>query len=82
MSLKVITKPSHWSNADIRDIERELIGLIAPDSYVEIVAVRSMKYRPAKQAHADWQTLSESTVLRRSKLALEVKFYIQAPVSK
>lgn len=82
MSVKVISKPAHWTSADIRDIERELIGLIAPDSYVEIVAVRSMKYRPAKQAHADWQKLSESTVLRRSTLALEVKFYIQAPVSK
>jgi hypothetical protein len=71
-----ITVPAHWADADIKDIEREIVGLVIEaakldeDSTVAVSGIRCHGvYRQT------WATLRRSGFIRRSGYAIDVRYY-------
>lgn len=75
MSTATIKTPAYFTTADIKDIERELIGLVIEsaglkeDAKVDIKGVRAPGlYRSI------WATVKHSRNIRRANWVLEVRY--------
>lgn len=69
MATTIISAPKHWSTADIKDMERQIIELIDPrdDAIINVKAVRALTY------DAKWTSLKASRAARKNQ-GLEVKY--------
>jgi hypothetical protein len=82
MTTTTIAAPSHWSDADTCDIERELIGLIIEQQGLDdsariiIIGVRKLGYHAPSRA--DWTSVRSSRAIRQGR-AMEVQYTIEAP---
>lgn len=80
--ITTIPAPTHWSDADTCDIERELIGLIIEQQHLDdsarttIVGVRQLGYHAPSRP--GWASVRASRAIRQNR-AMEVHYKVERP---